>query len=899
MCFTIDQIEQACGFVLLNESNTFVYCCNKCQCEYDSGSNLEVHFLSEHQDDKTHIENLFVNDGILVEDCTLEPPLQDFSTEVTNEALQHGSISKIELIIQAVEEKYGQRCEIEAKNQHRTDEEMKYKRKASEETKNKRKTNKEIKIDANVTTKGGVVQSDEDLQSEEIKLRNGFELKPISQSPTTTSALLDSDKESHDSIIDKELAKLKPKKSKRCKTATKNQKSKEGNSDRQKLKGQSRPKQVYYCEMCPDITLSTFNILQAHMRKHRDNRFLTKRCQICNKKARNLEKHMRLNHLEERPYKCDFCGNCYRTNNNRLNHMRVHTLERPFLCETCGKDFTSLSSKTKHIKQVHTKIREYQCPQCDRAFIIPCRLQEHIYAFHSGQRPFVCDICGDAFSTTSNLRNHKLIHGERTKQCGYCEKKFKTNRTRRSHEKAVHKITNDLILKRNKWRNLSNQPLAYSMETALQSSVDVAYDISIFRHFEMRNLYCRGFSMCFTVDQIERACGLLLLNESNTFVYCCKSCQSAFDSGSYLEVHILSAHQDDKSHVESVFVDDETFVDDDYGQEVENCYTTGTMAIKLEPFDIKTENDVLEDDAVKDEIVIIGENLEPNSYLSLNNGNDGKNNRIDETTSKSDIHELKAVLKTEKKAKKSTEEQTKKGPKREIIAEPSTPPKLFHCEWCPQVEFNDKRKIRNHMNIHIKKKIFYVCTYRTCGQKYTNFEKHMKGYHKMKQPYKCNDCDAAFSTHSGFTRHLRMHAGEEPFECEFCFKTFGCKATWRRHEMLKHLKGAQNICEYCNRPFFTKTLLARHVNKAHLKIETHFAHKCNECGKSFAAERSLRSHAKFHTEPKCKYCPQVFKTYKARRQHQRMQHELEDETPEEEITLVSCSTLPNQLSFNK
>lgn len=227
-------------------------------------------------------------------------------------------------------------------------------------------------------------------------------------------------------MIDRELAKYKPSKSRRQRIEAKNE----------KLKKQSSGI-VYYCDMCPKITLSTYNILQAHMRRHRNKRLL-KACEICNKKPRDLEKHMRLNHMEDRPYKCDYCDMRYRSNNNRVIHMRTHTLERPFLCETCGKSFQSLSSKTKHIKQVHTKVREYPCLECDRKFISPGRLREHMYCFHTKERPFACDTCDSFFSTKGNLREHKLTHGKPNKQCRFCERCFKTNGTRRSHEKRIH-----------------------------------------------------------------------------------------------------------------------------------------------------------------------------------------------------------------------------------------------------------------------------------------------------------------------------------------------------------------------------------------------------------------------------------------------------------------------------
>lgn len=73
MCFTFDQIEQACGFLLLGEFNIFVYCCKICRSEYASGPLLEVHILSEHSDDKT---NVLGNVNLVDESVSIDSPTE-------------------------------------------------------------------------------------------------------------------------------------------------------------------------------------------------------------------------------------------------------------------------------------------------------------------------------------------------------------------------------------------------------------------------------------------------------------------------------------------------------------------------------------------------------------------------------------------------------------------------------------------------------------------------------------------------------------------------------------------------------------------------------------------------------------------------------------------------------
>lgn len=122
-------------------------------------------------------------------------------------------------------------------------------------------------------------------------------------------------------------------------------KRKRGRKSGQKLQPTKGPMfNVFYCDICPDITLSTLNVVRQHMKRHIQNK-VRKSCSICKKKPRNFDKHLKMVHMDEKLFKCDYCNDSFRSNNNRINHMRIHTNEKPFLCETCGKSFSSFKIK--------------------------------------------------------------------------------------------------------------------------------------------------------------------------------------------------------------------------------------------------------------------------------------------------------------------------------------------------------------------------------------------------------------------------------------------------------------------------------------------------------------------------------------------------------------------------
>lgn len=221
--------------------------------------------------------------------------------------------------------------------------------------------------------------------------------------------------------------------------SVKSVKPKKSTKSNQKKAVQPKQSQMFYCDICPESSFHSKANLRHHMKRHTKNIHLNKRCPVCNKKARKYEHHTKLCHLEEKPFKCDFCDAKYKTNDNRLIHQRSHTGERPYLCSICGSTFTSPSAKYKHQMQVHTKTKRYQCTQCERSFYTPSLLRDHGFSFHSTLRPYVCDICGKAYSTQRYLNKHKKTHGDKMIQCNYCDKKFKLFENKRKHEKQVHK----------------------------------------------------------------------------------------------------------------------------------------------------------------------------------------------------------------------------------------------------------------------------------------------------------------------------------------------------------------------------------------------------------------------------------------------------------------------------
>ncbi|XP_011187036.2 zinc finger protein 426 [Zeugodacus cucurbitae] len=165
-------------------------------------------------------------------------------------------------------------------------------------------------------------------------------------------------------------------------------------------------------------------------------------CHICSKQFRgnnDLRRHM-LIHSDERPYKCEQCGNCYRQAVNLRNHINcAHTNQRQFACEQCPKMFAVKERLRLHMR-LHSGEKPYACPECDKRFARGGHLKQHIISHHKGStKQYVCEKCSTAFSTPSNLRAHMDRHENGPEHyCEICKEHFPNEPVLKAHINKLH-----------------------------------------------------------------------------------------------------------------------------------------------------------------------------------------------------------------------------------------------------------------------------------------------------------------------------------------------------------------------------------------------------------------------------------------------------------------------------
>ncbi|XP_069568684.1 zinc finger and BTB domain-containing protein 41 [Brachyistius frenatus] len=194
-------------------------------------------------------------------------------------------------------------------------------------------------------------------------------------------------------------------------------------------------KKEHKCPFCNKLHASKKTLAKHVRRFHPDNiqEFLTKRkkksegwkCNICLKtfsRRPHLQEHMIL-HTQDRPFKCTFCDEYFKSRFARLKHQEKYHLG-PFPCEICGRQFNDTGNRKRHIECTHGGKRKWTCFVCGKSVRERTTLREHL-RIHSGEKPHLCSICGQSFRHGSSYRLHlRVHHDDKRYECDECGKTF-------------------------------------------------------------------------------------------------------------------------------------------------------------------------------------------------------------------------------------------------------------------------------------------------------------------------------------------------------------------------------------------------------------------------------------------------------------------------------------------
>lgn len=141
-----------------------------------------------------------------------------------------------------------------------------------------------------------------------------------------------------------------------------------------------------------------------------------------------------------------------------------------------------------------------------------------------------------------------------------------------------------------------------------------------------------------------------------------------------------------------------------------------------------------------------------------------------------------------------------------------------------------------------------------------DLEAHILKHDGDDKPFKCTECDKAFTLKSGLKQHSFTHFEGKPFYCDLCARGFKWKSAYERHQKDYHSEDTTGLmqCPLCEFTSTNQSRIDAHMRK-HSDIRPF---KCTQCDHASKTVHCLKAHMLTHTDLKTHECPECGKKFK-------------------------------------
>ena len=170
----------------------------------------------------------------------------------------------------------------------------------------------------------------------------------------------------------------------------------------------------------------------------------------------------------------------------------------------------------------------------------------------------------------------------------------------------------------------------------------------------------------------------------------------------------------------------------------------------------------------------------------------------------------------------------------------------------------------------------------------------------MDPSFICDTCGKTFKTKQSMKQHIRnCHEADKEYPCEECNENFTGKRKWLNHKHVhqnikctvcnlqlpknsrstQKCKSKEYLCSTCGFKALQKSNLNKHIETHSREPKPKKQHECVHCKQKFQQIGHLKTHLKTHTtvklsaEHKCEQCNKTFAHNKTLKVHVQQQQE--------------------------